>query len=99
MAPTVFPPGLPVPWTSLVGREMETAACRGFLLDAGTPLLTLTGPGGVGKTRLAFAVAAEVAGAFADGLAVVDIAPLTAPEHVVPAMARAVGVAEVGRRR
>jgi predicted ATPase/transcriptional regulator with XRE-family HTH domain len=94
--------GLPVPPTRLVGREHEVgAACallrRGDGMD-GARLLTLTGPGGVGKTRLALAVAAEVADAFADGVAWVELAPLQDPALVANAVARALGVGESGER-
>jgi Mrp family chromosome partitioning ATPase len=58
---------LPLPRTRLIGREAERATARAFLLDDAVPLLTLTGSGGVGKTRLALAIAAELADHFSDG--------------------------------
>src|SRR6187455_424428 len=66
---------LPTARTSLVGRTTERAAARGFLLEDAVPLLTLTGPGGVGKTRLALAIAHDLADAFVDGAVFVDLTP------------------------
>src|SRR5215207_6068729 len=89
---------LPVVRTSLVGRATERAAARGFLLDDAVPVLTLTGPGGVGKTRLALAVAHDVTGEFADGAVFVDLSPIGDSAHVLPAVAQALGVGEPNER-
>jgi non-specific serine/threonine protein kinase len=85
---------LPLLRTSLVGRAGEVATARGLLLDEAVPLLTFTGPGGIGKTRLALAVAHAVASSFADGVAFVDLSALRDPDHVLPTIAQTLGVRE-----
>ncbi len=87
---------LPHPLTRLVGRKAPLAVLRALLGREEVRLVTLTGAAGIGKTRLAIALAEEVAGAFADGVVFVDLAPLRDPDTVLSAMAVALEVRETG---
>jgi chloramphenicol 3-O-phosphotransferase len=87
---------LPAQLSSFVGREREVAAVRQRLTTS--RLVTLTGPGGVGKMRLALAIAATLVGSeFEDGVVFVDMAPPRDLELVIVSIAQALGVREGGR--
>jgi predicted ATPase/transcriptional regulator with XRE-family HTH domain len=89
--------GLPFQPTSFVGREAESARIISLLHDPACRLLTLLGPGGIGKTRFALAVAAGQADAFADGVAVVELAQLANPDQMVTAIGHSLGLSFDGQ--
>jgi predicted ATPase len=82
---------LPVSTTTLVGREQAIGEVAGLLGRPGTRLVTLTGPGGVGKTRLAVAAAERLRGRFGESIVFVPLAAVTEPDLVLPGIGRAVG--------
>jgi predicted ATPase/class 3 adenylate cyclase len=103
--PAEFPPlrtldaratNLPAQAAPLIGREQELAVACDLLRRVDVRLLTLVGPGGVGKTRLGLQIAAELLDDFADGVFLVALAPISHSELVAPAIARALGLAETG---
>ncbi|MCC6174427.1 MAG: adenylate/guanylate cyclase domain-containing protein [Chloroflexi bacterium] len=105
--PSEFPPlicldarpnNLPVQPTPLVGRDDEIAAARQRLVREDVRLLTLTGPGGTGKTRLALQVAAELIDHFGDGAVFVGLAPIRDPDLVASTIGQALGIHDLGNR-
>ena len=95
-APRSIPAGLPHPGTSFIGRTRERAAIRQDLVRH--RLVTLIGPAGCGKSRLALEVAVEAASGFADGVCWVDLAPLSSPARMAPSVLRALGQTESKER-
>src|SRR4029077_4596312 len=81
-----------------VGRQQTIEVIRGQLGATGVRLLTLTGPGGIGKTRLALRVAEEVLENFADGIFFVSLAPIDDPSLVAATIGQTLGLREVGIR-
>ncbi|HSH79246.1 MAG TPA: tetratricopeptide repeat protein [Herpetosiphonaceae bacterium] len=103
--PTTFPPlktldnrpnNLPLQPNPLIGREREVEGVRQRLVLPDVHLVTLTGVGGTGKTRLALQVAAEMLDSFRDGVWFVNLAPITDPALVLSAIATTLGVREAG---
>jgi predicted ATPase/DNA-binding CsgD family transcriptional regulator len=89
---------LPAALTSLIGREREVAALQVLLHDPVVRLLSLTGPGGVGKTRLALEVAGTLAAQFRDGVYFVSLAEVSDPDLVPSTIAQAMGIREFANR-
>jgi predicted ATPase/DNA-binding XRE family transcriptional regulator len=87
---------LPVPLGPVLGRDADVEALVELVTSGPRPLVTLTGPGGVGKTTLALTVAGRVAPSFAGGVSLVDLAATRDPDAVLPALATAVGVPDGG---
>lgn len=88
------PNNLPTQLTSFLGREHEIAEASQLLLDA--RLLTLTGPGGTGKTRLSLQIAADAADSFADGIYFVPLGSISQSDLVLPTIAQALGLVDPG---
>ena len=84
------------PLTPLIGREREVASVCSLLGRSEVRLLVLTGPGGVGKTRLGMQVAADTAGSFAEGVHCISLASINHPDLVLPTIAHVLGLGESG---
>jgi predicted ATPase/class 3 adenylate cyclase len=91
------PNNLPAQPSPLIGREVQLSEILHQLNGGGARLLTLLGPGGAGKTRLALQAAAELIDSFQDGVFFVDLAPVRDPGSILPEIARTVGVRETGQ--
>ncbi len=85
---------LPALLTPLIGREQEVVRVCSFLRQTEVRLLTLTGPGGVGKTRLGLEIAAILCDDFADGVCFIPLAPISDPDMTIPTIARTLGIRE-----
>ncbi len=83
---------LPVPATPLLGRDQEAVAVENLVAREGARLVTLTGPGGVGKTRLMVETARQLSPGFADGVRFVDLAAVSAPDLVAATIAAGLGL-------
>jgi len=89
-------PAIPLPRISLIGRGSELASASRLVLENGARLITLTGPGGVGKTRLALELATTVAGRFGNRVFFADLSPVRAADDVSNTIATALGVRDPG---
>jgi predicted ATPase len=92
------PNNLPLQATALLGREREVAAAQDRLLRDDVRLLTLTGPGGTGKTRLSMQVAADLIDRFPDGVCFVALAPISDPALVASTIAHTLWVHDFGNQ-
>ena len=90
------PSNLPVPTTAFVGRDKELAAVQQLLLRPDVRLVTVTGPGGIGKSRLAIEVARDLAGQFASGVYFVPLAAVSDPGLIILAIAQTLGLRQTG---
>ncbi len=90
----LHPNNLPVQRTAFIGRETEAAALRRLLAREEVRLVTLIGPGGIGKTRLALQVAGEIAGQFPNGVCFVALSAVSEPSLIASAIAQAMGLRE-----
>jgi predicted ATPase/transcriptional regulator with XRE-family HTH domain len=97
-APEPLRGNLPTPPNALIGRESEVEALVGQFVSGGARLVTVTGPGGAGKTRLAMEAARRLAARLPDGAWMADLAPLGDPSLVPATIAKALGVRDVGGR-
>jgi predicted ATPase/DNA-binding SARP family transcriptional activator len=88
----VCPNNLPASLTPLIGRQREVETARELLQRESVRLLTLTGPGGTGKTRLSLEVATDLLNDFSDGVFFVDLAPIQDPELVAASIAQALSI-------
>jgi len=89
--------GIPVPPTPMVGRQAQLDEVLELVRSRRTRLVTLTGPGGVGKTRLALALAAELAPDFDGAATVAELAPVRDPALVLPTIGRSLGLTQLGQ--
>jgi predicted ATPase/serine/threonine protein kinase len=92
------PSNLPVQRNAFIGREREATALRQLLSRVDVQLVTLTGPGGIGKTRLALQVAADAAAEFPGGVCFVPLSAVSDPALIVSTIAQALGVRETGNQ-
>ncbi len=90
--PALPVPNLPTPLTPLLGRDTEIAILTQLLTRPDLRLLTLVGPPGIGKTRLALQTSVEIAPHFADGVTFVDLAPVKAPDLLLSTLTQALGL-------
>jgi predicted ATPase len=86
--------GVPLQPTRIVGRDRELQIARQLVLDGATRLVTLSGAGGIGKTRLAIELARELSTHFADGVWFVDLSSISDPQLVLPAITQGLGLQE-----
>ncbi len=89
---------LPAQLTPLIGREQEIQAACALLGQPEVRLVTLTGTGGVGKTRLGLQVATDLLDDFAGSVCFVPLAPISDPDLVVPTIAQTLGIKQAGER-